>query len=104
MDAKKNPIGPRRGCKNQLSCKRRSNTATVEAAAIPKTFQNFFLSPPTAEASINATTAAIITMALGAIVGLASQLLNSIAINCLRRTATQKIGNENSKNDTKVIE
>lgn len=59
---------------------------------------------PTNPATIKPKIREEITIVIGDMTGLAKKSLKRIAINSLRRTATQKIGSENNRKETNVIE
>ena len=97
-------IGPRPGCKNQFMA---SIIATIPPAikvAVPNTVQKVLRVPPITEAQKMPLASARRNKPFSGTFGSRKKLLNEIARYCLSNTATQKIGSENIKNDTNVIE
>jgi hypothetical protein len=97
-------IGPKPGSKNQFALSTKVKARKVPVNTRAKTFQKVprFIaksdpqnSPPTRP---NATFQVVVTE------GSARKVLKRIAKYCFKRTATQKIGSENNRNATNVIE
>jgi|LakMenE01Jun11ns_1017448.scaffolds.fasta_scaffold7773009_1 hypothetical protein len=59
---------------------------------------------PAKPATTNPNASEEIKIAVGDMTGFARKSLKRMAINSLSRTATQKIGNENNRKETNVIE
>ena len=97
-------IGPRLGLRNHLVRLKSVIKAAALPPAIANVAQNFFFVPPITEAQNTALNNPIPRIKVKGTFGSRRKLLNEIARYSLSKTATQKTGNENIKNETKVIE
>jgi hypothetical protein len=97
-------IGPRPGLLNQLIAPKNVSKPAETANADTNTISVYLLDDARTPAQSVAEASAIPTTHCHVSSAAANQLLNSIAKNCFSKTATQKIGSEKNKNDTKVIE
>lgn len=95
---------PSCGSMNQFAASKiqmRAPVATVTARNITATWRLFPLITPAQKMPLTSEIAISHVME---ILGSERKLLNSIAMYCFKRTATQKIGSENIKKAKKVIE
>ena len=97
-----NPM-PSESVLNQLVLDSQNSTPKVAANAAPKTIKTRCNVPPMTPAQKIPATMPAPTNHIGSIIGFASQSLKLIDMYCFSKTATQKIGSEKNKNETKVI-